>query len=151
VNPYQSPYLHPSDQAIGWTLAVFLMILVTRSIQKRFSSIQIRSERYSVSAGYALLLLCVGVAANNIIGYTLLKLDIGTPLLMFSIVLWFMGIIWTFYIFPLFSLCLIGWAFIGKRRAHYTPDAVKLAFTSLLAIVINAILYFVFTLEQPTR
>ena len=151
MNPYQSPYLHPSDQAICWGLAVFLMILVTRSIQKRFSSIQILSERYCVSAGCALLLLCVGVAANNIIGYTLRKLDIGTPLLMFWIVLWFAGIIWTFYVFPLFSLCLICWAFIGSRKAHYTPYAVKIAFASLLAIVINAILYFVFALDPPTR
>ena len=70
---------------------------------------------------------------------------------MFCIVLWFMGIIWTFYIFPLFSLCLISWAFIGKRRAHYSLYVVKLAFASLLAIGINAILYFVLTLDPPTR
>lgn len=95
--------------------------------------------------------MCVGVAANNIIGYTLLKLDIGTPLLMFWIVLWFMGIIWTFYIFPLFSLCLISWAFIGKRRAGYAPGAVKLTSASLLAILINAILYFVLAPDPPTR
>lgn len=128
-----------------------MMILVTLSIQKRFASIQIRSERYCVSAGCALLLLCVGVAANSIIGNTLLKLEIETSWLMVWLVLYFTGVIWTFYIFPLFSVCLIVWTFIGNRRARYTPRTVKIVFGSLLAVGINAILYSVFALYPPTR
>jgi hypothetical protein len=89
--------------------------------------------------------------ANSILGYVLLKFEVQTPWLMIWIVLYFTGIICTFYVFPVFTLCLISWAFIGTRRAQYTTMALKLGLTCFLAIIVNATLYFVFALNPSAR
>ena len=151
MNPYGSQYLHPTDQAFCWGLAAVLATLIMLYVRKRFESVQVRSERWCISAGWALLLLGACIAANSIIGYVLFKLEIQTAFMMFWIVLYFTGMIWTFYVFPVFTLCLISWAFIGTRRAQYTTMALKLGFTCFLAIIVNATLYIVFTLNPPVR
>ena len=150
MNPYAARFAHPTDQIIAWVLAVILLSSGTFVFYRMAPLGTKRGERLCIAFGYSFLGVCGCVAANLVMGWTLLvKLGLASPIWSFWGLGYLIGVIVVFRVLPVFALGLAIWALIGKRAAAYSSRALWTAAACALFLIVAAALYF--GLDNATR
>jgi hypothetical protein len=143
VNPYAPLFSHPADIAIAWFSVAVWLIIVAALLRRRFATIPIRSEQTCSALASAFLALAVTITAVFVVGLVFLAwLKITSGFWFIWQLLYLMSVVCVFRVLPLFALGLMCWALIGRRRASFSLRSLKLTSACLMALLIDAALYF---------
>jgi hypothetical protein len=143
VNPYAPLFSHPADVVIAWFSVAMWLIIVAALLHRRFAAIPIRAERMCSAVATAFLALTGTIAAVFVVGLVFLAwLKITSALWFIWQFFLLMSVVCVFKVLPFFTLGLMCWALIGRRRASFSLRSLKLTSACLMALLIDAALYF---------
>jgi hypothetical protein len=143
MNPYAPLFSHPTDIAIAWVGVVAWLSILTALLRRRFVAFPIRSEQMCSAVALALLALAVTITAVFVIGLVFLAwLNVTSAFWFIWQLFYLMGVVCVFRVLPFFALGLMCCVFIGRRRANFSLRSLKLTSACLMALLIDAVLYF---------
>jgi len=143
VNPYALLFSHPVDIAIAWAAVAAWLVVVATLLRGRFTDLPIRSDQVCSQAASAFLALAVLIMAVFTIGLVFLAwLKITSAFWFIWQLFYLMSVVCVFRVLPFFAVALLCWAVIGRWRAGFSLRTLRLTSAYLLAVLLDAALYF---------
>jgi hypothetical protein len=142
MKSYMQLFSNPSDVICVWLLVVGWLVTVSALLRRRFSTVNIHSERNCSTTALAFLFLELIIMFTFLIGLFMMWLKIESIFWLFWELAFLLSVICVFAVLPIITTCLLGWSLIGKWKANYSPLNLRLTLLCLLAMLIDGGLYF---------